>query len=92
MNAIATKLLCTASSNLAGTLHVTVLGINPIDYEGQGHNGQILKELVRRQSSLTFHIFNFFSETAERDRTNLNRKQDLNVLYQVCVFPADRKN
>ena len=24
--------------------------------------------------------------------TKLNRKQDLNVLYQVCVFRADRKN
>ena len=32
--------------------------------------------------SLTFHIFNFFSD----------RKQDLNVLYQVCVFRADWKN
>ena len=42
--------------------------------------------------SLTFHIFDFFSETAERNSTKLNRKQDLNVLYQVCVFRADRKN
>ena len=33
-----------------------------------------------------------FSETAERNSTKLNRKQDLNVLYQVCVFRADRKN
>ena len=31
--------------------------------------------------------FDFFSETAE-----LDRKEDLNVLYQVCVFRADRKN
>ena len=37
-------------------------------------------------------IFNFSSETAERNSTKLNRKQDLNVLYQVCVFRADRKN
>ena len=37
-------------------------------------------------------IFHFFSETAERNSTKLNRKQDLNVLYQVCVFRADRKN
>ena len=42
--------------------------------------------------SLTLHIFNFFSETAERNSTKLDRKQDLNVLYQVCVFRADRKN
>ena len=34
----------------------------------------------------------FFSETAEQNSTKLDRKQDLNVLYQVCVFRADRKN
>ena len=45
-----------------------------------------------RRPSLTLHIFNFFSETAERNSTKLDRKQDLNVLYQVCVFRADRKN
>ena len=42
--------------------------------------------------SLTFHMFNFSSETAERNSTKLDRKQDLNVLYQVCVFRTDRKN
>ena len=42
--------------------------------------------------SLTFHIFDFSSETAERNSTKLVRKQDLNVLYQVCVFRADCKN
>ena len=42
--------------------------------------------------SLTLHIFNFFSETDERNSTKLDRKQDLDVLYQVCVFWADRKN
>ena len=42
--------------------------------------------------SLTFHIFDFSSETAERNSTKLYRKQDLNLLYQVCVFRADRKN
>ena len=41
--------------------------------------------------SLTFHICDFFSETAERNSTKLERKQDLNVFYQVCVFRADRK-
>ena len=45
-----------------------------------------------RPSSLTFHILDFFSETAERNSTKLYRKQDLNVLYQVCVFRADQKN
>ena len=37
-------------------------------------------------------IFDFSSETAERNSTRLIRKQDLNILYQVCVFRADRKN
>ena len=37
-------------------------------------------------------IFNFCSETAERNSTKLDRKKDLKVLYQVCVFQADRKN
>ena len=46
---------------------------------------------VVRLSSLTFYIFDFSSETAERNSTKLDRKQDLNVLYQVCVFQADRK-
>ena len=34
----------------------------------------------------------FSSETTERNSTKLDRKQDLNALYQVCVFRADRKN
>ena len=37
-------------------------------------------------------IFDFSSETAEHNSIKLDRKQDLNVLYQVCVCPADRKN
>ena len=36
-------------------------------------------------------IFDFSSETAERNSTKLDRKQDLNVLYLVCVFRADQK-
>ena len=39
-----------------------------------------------------WHIFDFSSETAEQNSTKFDRKQDLNVLYQVCVFRADRKN
>ena len=35
---------------------------------------------------------NFSSETAEQNLAKLDRKQDLIVLYQVCVFQADRKN
>ena len=45
-----------------------------------------------RPSGVNFHIFDFSSETAERNSTKLDRKQDLNALYQVCVFWADRKN
>ena len=37
-------------------------------------------------------IFDFSSKTAEWNSTKLDRKQDLNVLYQVCVFRADQKN
>ena len=37
-------------------------------------------------------IFDFSSETAEWNSTKLDRKQDLNVLYQVCVFQAHLKN
>ena len=36
-------------------------------------------------------IFDFSSETAERNSMKLDRKQDLNVLCQICVFRADRK-
>ena len=37
-------------------------------------------------------IFDFSSETTEQNLTKLDRKQDLDILYQVCVFRADRKN
>ena len=31
-------------------------------------------------------IFDFFSEKAEQNSTKLDKKQDLNIFYQVCVF------
>ena len=37
-------------------------------------------------------IFDFSVETAKPNSTKFDRKQDLNALYQVCVFQADRKN
>ena len=37
-------------------------------------------------------IFDFSSETAERNSSKHDRKQDLNILYQVYVFRADQKN
>ena len=52
---------------------------------------------IRKTRWLSWHligwdIFNFFSKTAARNSTKLDRTQDLYVLYQVCVFQADRKN
>ena len=47
---------------------------------------------VCHPSSLTFHILDFLSETAKRNSTKLDRKQDLNVLYQVFVFEPIGKN
>ena len=41
---------------------------------------------------IDWDILDFSSETAERNSTTLDRKQDLNVLYQVCVFRTDRKS
>ena len=55
-------------------------------------SGALLWSRVVRRPSLTFNIFDFFSETPEKNSTKLDRKQDLNVLYQVCVFRADWKN
>ena len=54
------------------------------------HRPSSVRPSVRRPS-VNFHIFDFSSETAERNSTKLDRKQDLNALYQVCVFRADRK-
>ena len=58
------------------------------------HRPSSVRPSVRRRpsSSVNFHIFDFSSETAERNSTKLDRKQDLNTLYQVCVFRADQKN
>ena len=33
-----------------------------------------------------WNIFDFSSETTEQNSMKLDRKQDLNVVYQVCVF------
>ena len=51
-----------------------------------------LSRVDRRLSSLTFHIFDFFSETTDRNSMKLQRKQDLNILYQLRVFQADQNN
>ena len=55
-------------------------------------NGPIGKTRWPPWPLIGWDIFDFSSETAEWNLTKLDRKQDLNVLYQVCVFRADRKN
>ena len=47
---------------------------------------------VVRQSSLTFHISDFSSETAEWNSMKHDRKQDLIVLYQACLYRTNQKN
>ena len=54
--------------------------------------GPIGKTTWRPWPLISWDIFDFSSETAERTSTKLDRKQDHNILYQVCVFRADRKN
>ena len=54
--------------------------------------GLIGKTRWRPWPLIAWDIFDFFSETAERKSKKLDRKQDLNFLYQVCVFRANRKN
>ena len=49
--------------------------------------------VVRRPSVvISYHIFDFFSETAERNSMKLDKKKDLDFLYQVCIIQSDRKN
>ena len=54
--------------------------------------GPIGKTRWPPQSLIDWDILNFSSVTAIWNSTKLGRKQDLNVLYQGCVFPADWKN
>ena len=44
----------------------------------------------RRPSGVNFYIFDFSSETAERNSAKLDRKQDLNALYQHTGYSAKR--
>ena len=73
----------------------TILFISAPEPKAQVHYCDHALSVVRPSSvrpSLTFHIFDFSSEIAEQNSTKLDRKQDLNLLFQVCVFRADRKN
>ena len=48
--------------------------------------GPIGKTIWPPWSLIGWDIFDFSSETAERNSTKLDRKQDINVLYQACVL------
>ena len=50
--------------------------------------GQIGKTRLPPWPLIGWDIFDF-SETAERNSTKLDKKQDLNVFYQGCVFRAN---
>ena len=54
--------------------------------------GPIAKTRWPPWPTIAWDILDFFSEIAEQNSTKLDRKQTLNVLYQVCVFRADLKN
>ena len=63
--------------------------------DGSTSSALLWSRVVRRPSvrpSLTFHIFDFFSETSEENSTKLDMKQYLIVPFQVCVFRVDPKN
>ena len=53
--------------------------------------GRIRKTRLQPWTLIGWDIFHFSSETAEWNSIKLNRKQDLNVLFQGCVFRADKK-
>ena len=52
--------------------------------------GLIGKNKMAPWPLIGWDIFDFSSETAEQNSTKLDRKHDLKVLYQVCVFRTDR--
>ena len=39
--------------------------------------------------SLNFHVFNFFQETGQQILTKLDRKQELNIIYWIDIFPIN---
>ena len=57
----------------------------------EGSSALLWSRVVHRPFVVNFHIFDFSSEITERNSTKLNRKQELNILYQVCFgFFLDR--
>ena len=57
----------------------------------EGSSALLWSYVFRRPSVVNFHIFDFPTETTEQNSTKLDRKQDLNVLYQCCVFQVGWK-
>ena len=53
--------------------------------------GSIRKPRLPYWPLIGWDIFYFFSKTAQWNSTKLHRKQDRNVLYQVCVYLTDQK-
>ena len=53
--------------------------------------GPIGKPIWPPRPLIRCDIFDFSSETTERNSTKLDRMQDLNFLYQVSVFQANQK-
>ena len=54
--------------------------------------GPLEKTRWMPRSLIGWHIFVFSSEITEPKSRKLDLKQDLNILYQVCVFQANHKN
>ena len=93
------RLFPTKPMNILSTRNLNILMMLSSEYLFLVHLSRrlkctivIMRLSVVRPSSLTFRFFDFSSEITERNLTKLYRKVDLNVLYQVCVFRADRKN
>ena len=75
---------------LAGTLSTSPL--KPLDRIQRNLTGRSEKQDGRLSLWLAYNIIDFSSETAGRNSTKLDRKQDLIVLFQVCDFRVDEKN
>ena len=86
-------------------LHKTMIqrNVEVIDNTTNTTSSSFLVHLSRRlkctivitccpSSVVNFSHFDFSSETTEQNSTKLHRKQELNILYQVCVFRVHRKN
>ena len=54
--------------------------------------GPIGKARWPPRALIDWDIFDFSFKTAKRNATKLDKKQELNVPNQVCVFRADQKN